>query len=646
MADVRVLLVGNPNAGKSTLFNRLTGGHARVGNWHGVTVDAREGHATLAGKEVAFVDLPGIYTAEGRSMEEKFACRYVAEHGGDFLLFVSEYATVERFLPLMAELTKGKRRAALVLTKRKLFERAGGKLNAAALSARLGIPVLSAEERGLKQSLARALGAPAAAVPSADISDLFHPVREGLSKADRFLLSGWGIAFFFLLLVAAFFLTFAGGMPGDLMKSGVEWLFSEYLGGIAAGISSPVVRSLVQDGILKSLSSVLSFLPQIALLHLFLVLLEESGLLSRLAVLTDGFFSKVGLSGRAVFSLLMGFGCTAAAILTTRGLDDKRMQRRVILCLPYISCSAKLPVYLALSASFFQNPFLAVLLLYALGVGLSVIAALLLRERMPSFVMELAPLQVPRPIFLLKSLLFQIKQFIIKVGTVILAFFLASWLLSSFDFTFALCAVEDSMLARICGALKWMFAPIGMHDWRIAYAALSGLIAKENVAGAIALLYGTFPYAGASAFSFAVFILACSPCVSAISASARELGWKRAALYALGQTVSALLLCYAVYFCLTGGALYVGLAAALLAAIFLVGKNREKIRRRTTKLSQRFHRRDLRAGLDVLPHAAQTEGDPRQRPKGGGELPLGSGRRGVLLHDARAGGEGGVSHRL
>ena len=286
----------------------------------------------------------------------------------------------------------------------------------------------------------------------------------------------------------------------------------------------------------------------------------------------------------------MGFGCTAAAILTTRGLDDKKIQRRVILCLPYISCSAKLPVYLTLAASFFQNPFYAVVLLYAFGVGISFIVALAMKNDAPPFVMELAPLQVPSALFVAKSLYFQIKQFIIKLATVILAFFLLSWLLSSFSWSFAYCTAEESMLASICGGLKYLFAPIGCCDWRIAYAALSGLVAKENVAGALSMFYGGFPYSAESAFAFAVFILACSPCVSAIAASAREVGVGRALLYAALQTGSALLLSYATYFSLTGGAIYLLPVAALVVAILLKGKSNEKVRRPRRKLAQKLHR--------------------------------------------------------
>ncbi len=593
---MKILLIGNPNAGKSTLFNLLTGAHEKVGNWHGVTVGAAE--RRLSGeREVILCDLPGIYSLNSMSMEEKYTRDYLQEHPSDPIVFVSECAGLERSLPLFLSLLKTGRRAMLVLTKYKLFRRGGGKLDLTALRKNLGVPVVIADRKNkklLKSEFYALLNAPVSRSDGKTdwLQSVYTPVKEGLSCADRLLCNGFFcVPLFFGLLLAAFFITFAKGLLGDLMKEGIETLFSDVLGGYAQTISSPVVRSFVIDGLLGSIGGVLSFLPQITLLFFFLIMMDESGFLSRLAMLTDGFFSRIGLNGRAMFSLLMGFGCSAAAILTTRGLDHPKIQRRVILCLPYIPCSAKLPVFLALSASFFDNPFLAVVALYALGIGFSVLAALLTRGKNPPFVMELAPLQIPRPVFVLKSLLFQIKQFIIKIATVVTAFFLFSWLLSSFDFSFRFCGVEESILATLCGGLKFLFAPIGMGDWRIAYAAISGLAAKENVAGALLMFYGTFPYSFPSAFAFAVFMLCCSPCVSAIAASAREVGWKRALCYAAFQTVSALLLSYCVYFMLIGGAVYLIIAFVPLVALLILGKKKiEKVRRKRRNSAQKLHR--------------------------------------------------------
>lgn len=598
MQEVKLLLVGNPNAGKSTFFNKLTGGHAKVGNWHGVTVGVLEKKISLKSGKVTVCDLPGIYAEDALSLEEKLAVSYIKEEENAPLVFVSECASLDRSLPLFNRLAEG-RRAMLVLTKEKRFLRGGGFVDMKELANRLNIPVISAEKYH-KKTLLRAMdeflflpqkafhGGENVIEPS-----VFRPEKAGLSRADKLLTNGWFcFPFFFVLLLSAFFITFYPNLLGDFLKSGLESLFTQTLASFADRINSSILRSFVKDGILSSVGGVLGFLPQIALLYLFLILLEESGLMSRLAALTDGAFSKVGLNGRAVFSLLMGFGCTAAAIATTRGLDDRKMQRRVVLCLPYISCSAKLPVYLALSVSFFKNPFIAVVLLYALGVGLSFVAALFLKEKKREpFLLELAPLQIPRPAFVVKSLLFQVKQFIIKVATVILAFFLLSWFLSSFDFSFRFCGAEGSMLSSLCGAFKYLFAPIGMNDWRVAYATLSGLIAKENVAGSLYMFFGgAFPYGARSAFAFAVFMLATSPCISAIAASAKEVGKRRALLYAALQTGSALLLSYVTYFALSFGTACIFILPVPFAILILGKKTFENLRSKRKRNLKNVHR--------------------------------------------------------
>ena len=600
-APFKLLLLGNPNAGKSTLFNALTGGHARVGNWHGVTVSALEGEALLSGNRVKIADLPGVYSADGLSMEERAACAYLNEHPEGVVCLVSECAALPRSLALLSALAKG-RRAFLVLTKKRQFVRQGGTLEERELERILGIPVLSAEgvpPRELRERVGEALlraGQPRAA--SAEGRPLPKevytraPVR--LTKFDRFLLHpAAACAVFALLLAAAFFLTFSPVGPGGLLKGFAEALIFQIKGALQTHIASPVLCSFVGEGLVGGVGGVLCFLPQIGMLFLFLSLLEESGLLSRLAFFTDGTLSRAGLSGRAVFSLLMGFGCTAAAILSTRGLDDKRMQRRVIWCLPYLSCSAKLPVYLTLASSFFQDQFLAALLLYVLGAGLSFAVLLFLGgEKGAPFVLEFAPLRLPEAKTVAKALCFQLKQFIIKLGTVILAFFIASWLLSSFDFAFRFVPVEESMLAHLCGGLKWLFAPVGMEDWRIAYAALSGLVAKENVAASLELFFPVFPYGARSAFALAVFVLASSPCVSAVAAAAREVGIKPALLYAVAETAGALLLSYFVYF-LTG--LGASAALPLIAAVILIsvfGRTfRAGIHRKRGNFAQKLHRR-------------------------------------------------------
>ena len=695
---VRLLLVGNPNCGKSTLFNALTGAHAVTGNWHGVTVGAAAHRADLDGVPAEICDLPGVYSLRPYSMEEKAACRAIEAGDYDLAVCVADALTLPRSLALVRDLARG-RPAVLVVTMLDLLEGRGGRLNAAGLSARLGIPVLavSAHKRAdiarlrafLRKEAERAarVGASerAAAAPSVDVSsgkaaavhrggvreggmrescvreggtngvgtnrgggcaarlggeealgeDVYRPGGRRSALADRlFYDPRFALPLFAACLLAVFFLAFAEGMPGMLCKGALEGLLADGVGGrlasLAEGAGAPVVADFLRS-FFGSVGMVLSFLPQIVLLELALALLEESGLLSAVAFLTDGIFRRAGLTGRAAFSLLMGFGCTAAAILTTRGLENKPLQRRVVAILGYISCGAKMPVYLTVAAAFFPHPFLAVVALYAAGLLLAFAAALLLRRLIPGeeeFVLEMAHPQRPRLRPVLRSLLFSAKQFIIKVATVVTAFLAALWVLLSFTFTFRYVGAGsgESMLALGCRAFSFLFYPMGVTQWQVALAALAGIVAKESVAGTLALFYGedlSAAFTPASAVAFLAFILTCSPCVSAVAAAAREVGVRRALGMAAAQTGVAFGISYLVYGLLCAGALAASLLAAALPALlfFLHKRDHEKICRPKKPKAERVHRRDVRAGLLRPRPPSARAGDPRQRRAHGQRRP-------------------------
>lgn len=539
----RAVLAGNPNAGKTTLFNALTKSNLRTGNFHGVTTASSE--KTSGG--ITYVDAPGLYALSAYSMEEVSAADEIKS--ADLIVDVVDALTLENSLNLTRRLIDTGKPVILYITKLNRLKRRGGSLDAEKLSLSLGIPVFTCAPEQLKREIESGIKFNIKK-RDAPLSAAYSAGREALSRADKLFYNRYfALAFFIAAIAAMFFIAFHPLMPGALLKGLTEALICDKLSdAITSEMSSGAVKSLISDGILGGAGGVLSFIPQLAVLYLFLTILDESGITSALAFATDGLFEKVNLSGRAAFSLVSGFGCTAAAIMTTRGYATESAQRRTIAVLPYIPCGAKLPVFLTFLSPLFKNPFPVITCFYFAGLALSLLLSCLSKGGKEGMLSEVTPITLPQFKAVGKKLYFYLKGFIIKVAGVVLLFCIISWFLSHFSFSFKYVAEDESMLAVISFALTPVFYPMGIADWRLAYAALCGFIAKENVAATVAMLMplGT-GLDLASSLAMCSFILLCPACVSAFSASCKEAGVKFTLKCFAAQTVIAFLGAYLIH---------------------------------------------------------------------------------------------------
>lgn len=540
----KVVLAGNPNAGKTTLFNALTGSSLRTGNFHGVTCSAAQ---KTVGK-VTYVDVPGLYGFNPYSMEEISAIDEIKS--ADLIINVVDALTLENSLNLTRGIIAAGVKTVVYLTKTKSLARRGGSVNTDKLSEYLGAPVYDCSPKELKKIIIDGGTAKVGRDKNIKLSDCYFGGNLTVSKTDRLFYNRFfALAFFIASVTVMFFLAFHPSMPGAYLKDKVEYLICDKLSAfITSKLKSEAVISLVSEGILGGAGSILSFIPQLVILYLVLTLLDESGITSALAFATDGLFEKVHLSGRAAFSLVSGFGCTAAAILTTRGYTSQSAQKRTVAVLPFIPCGAKLPVFLTFLSPLFKNPFPVITCFYFGGVAVALICSVIIKGGRENILSEVTPIAAPRLKAVIFKLCFYVKGFIIKVSGVVLVFCVLSWFLSHYSLRLEYVSAENSMLAAVSSLILPLFYPMGVTDWRLAYAALCGFIAKENVAATVALLYPAGASFGLStSLALCTFILLCPACVSAFSASCKEVGLKFTLKCVGVQTVLAFLGAYIIH---------------------------------------------------------------------------------------------------
>ena len=388
--------------------------------------------------------------------------------------------------------------------------------------------------------------------------------REHLrsEKIDKILTGKYtAIPSFVLIMSAVFFLTFnvIGAFFQGILENAIE-LFIESFDKLLAGLSvNDTIRSLVVDGVLTGVGNILSFLPIIVILFFFLSLLEDTGYMARVAFVMDKLLRKIGLSGRSIVPLLIGFGCSVPGVMASRTLPSERDRKMTILLTPFMSCSAKLPIYAFFTAAFFKdNGGLVMILLYFIGIAVGILVALILKsvyfkgEAVP-FVMELPNYRLPGMKNVVMLLWDKAKDFLQRAFTVIFLASIVIWFLQRFNFTLNMVTdSKDSILAEIAGIIAPVFSPMGYGDWRVCTALVTGFIAKESVVSTLFVLYGTKEavlgaMSMASAFSLLVFCLLYTPCVATIAVVKRELGAKWASVVVLGQCIIAWIVAYVAY---------------------------------------------------------------------------------------------------
>ncbi|MDR1797218.1 MAG: ferrous iron transport protein B [Clostridiales Family XIII bacterium] len=709
---ITIALAGNPNSGKTTLFNALTGSNQYVGNWPGVTVEKKEGR--LKGeKDVHIIDLPGIYSLSPYSPEEIVSRDYLVEQRPDAILNIIDGTNLERNLYLTTQLAELGIPVVVAVNMMDVVEKNGDKLDAKALAAALGcatVPISALKGQGVSAavdkavSLARAaaeegaeaplhvhrfnggvehalahieeallhdlpeakqrwyavklferdediiqkLGLPAESLAhiEADIAacerefdddsesiitseryDYIGSIIEGCitrksqgaltvsDKIDRIvtnrvlalpIFAGVMFLVYFVAVTTVGTLVTDWANDGvfgegwqlfgsDVFVPGIPVLLEGFLNNIGC---ADWLQSLLLDGIVAGVGAVLGFVPQMLVLFAFLAFLESCGYMARVAFIMDRIFRRFGLSGKSFIPILIGTGCGVPGIMSSKTIENERDRRMTVMTTTFIPCSAKLPIIALIAGALFGGAAWVAPTAYFVGIAAIVCSGIILKKTKPflgavaPFVMELPSYHWPTVRGVLLSMWERGWSFIRKAGTIILLATIFVWFTSSYGWeggVFGAVDMDHSILAAIGNAIAWIFTPLGWGDWKAAVAAITGLIAKENVVGTFGILYGfaevsedgaevwaslAASWSALAAFSFLIFNLLCAPCFAAMGAIKREMNslkWFFAAIgYQCGLAYIVALCVYQYGIFLTGGGFSAGTAAALLLSAAFV----------------------------------------------------------------------------
>lgn len=578
---ITAALLGNPNVGKTTLFNLLTGSNQYVGNWAGVTVEKKEGYVL---NKVKIVDLPGIYAMDTYSNEEKVSKEFLINEKVDVIINIVDASNLNRNLYLTLQLKQFNKPIILILNMIDVAKQKGIDIDTKKLSKELGvtvIPIAASKGIGIDEVKKLLVGGDFLSpvndndyqFTSEDeaynyIEDVLEDctiVGEGketaTEKLDKIFLNkylAYPIFLFTLLIIFKFTFSWVGQPLADkldmILQNNLMPLVREILSS-----SSPWFKSLLVDGIIGGVGSVVVFLPVILTLFLGISFLEDSGYMARAAFIMDRIMRRMGLSGKAFIPLVVGFGCSVPGIMSARTLESEKDRKLTALLVPLMSCNARLPVYALFASVFFpKNQTTVVYSLYLLGIIIAFIIGLLFKNTIfkkdeEPFIIELPEYKLPE----LKNLMLHTwdkgKGFLKKAGTIIFSMSVIVWFLSSFNFS-GLTDMNTSFLSSIGSFLSPVFKPLGFGEWQNSVALLTGLMAKEVVVGTMGVIYGgdlqsILPnhFTPLSAYSFLVFVLLYTPCVSVIAAMKKEYGNKMAVFSVVYQLTLAWLMSFITY---------------------------------------------------------------------------------------------------
>lgn len=561
---MNIAFIGNPNCGKTTLFNAYTGKNLKVANYPGVTIEKKEGSFFYKNKEIKIVDLPGIYSLNAFSLEEKVSKEFIEKENINVIIDIVDASNLERNLYLALQLIENNKNIIIALNMMDIVKKRGMKINIAKLEKRLGvriIPISAKNREGLEELIETAIknskdnNLQKIKIDTEEeiskkydyISTLVNECVENKGKMEKItdridkILTHkfFGLPMFILIMGIVFLLTFT---LGDFVKGYFE-LFLEFISNKISIILKqlkvgPAMTSLIIDGIIAGVGGILTFIPNIFILFLCLGILEDTGYMARVAYVMSGIMEKIGLSGKACIPMILGFGCSVPAVMATRTLKEERDRRKTIMLIPCMSCSAKIPIYVLFSGMFFGKyaPFIS-LSMYIIGIAISMIIGSLTKRmdktsKNEELIIELPEYKIPDFDTIKRYVLDKVGEYINKAGTTIFIASIILWGILNIGKRGFVENPEESFGAVIGKMLVPILKPAGLGFWQIAVALISGLAAKEVVVSSINVLYGiemttqnielysilnSTGFGTINAFCLMLFSLLYVPCIATIA---------------------------------------------------------------------------------------------------------------------------------